>query len=563
MQCKLRTEIAPYEFLSLTSNSRTLPLRIYIRALPSDFERWNLTGWTWDNVLPLYRELETFIETAWGDTLASSPKQTSNATFSSGQPKYSWRGYSGPVVTVPAGPIVDAVAPLFVESAIASGIPRAASGFNHPDSAKRIGAGLYEFNIRNGVRGSIVESLLGDGSNPPPNLEIRTGVTVTRVLFHSTKRAAGVEYVDGETGAIHQFMLDTSDRNAEVILAAGSIMTPQLLTNSGIGENGTVADIPGVGKNLQDHPVMAMTFSISPELAEAATSIYTVADEMEDYFVAVAELERNRVQYGNDNTSALLSLEPIKSRLGTMATAGFSAGAFLKSPWADTAEDKAAPDIQLTVFPRVIEPHVTSHEKLHDKTVTRSSAMLVTVALLQPEGRYQVYPGKYEAEALVRDSNPPVTPAMPTTDKNLYPLPSIKLPVNCTEYLTDRDVMRLAWGMEQARSILSTPPLSTEIGDELYPGSPITKTVLNDHVRQNNLPNSHWVGSTKMGADDDPLAVVDEELRVRGGVKGLRIVDSGVFPFAPNGNTHGIVCVVASRAADLIFQGRKEAASSE
>jgi choline dehydrogenase-like flavoprotein len=532
-------------------------IRIYVRSLPSDFERWNLTGWTWDHILPLYRGMETFIDTAWDDILATLLKR--GGSNSSDRPKYSWRGNAGPVVTVPSGPRVDAVAPLFVESAIANGIPRAANGFNHPDSAKRIGAGFYEFNIRNGIRGSIAEAFLGERSKHPPNLEIRTGVTVTRVLMHSLNRAAGVEYVDGEEGAIHRFMLNTSDQNAEVILASGAIMTPQLLANSGIGENGTVADLPGVGKNLQDHPVVAMTFSISPELAEAATSIYTVADEMEDYFVAVAELERNRLLFGAENASALLSLERITSRLGTISTAGFSAGAFLKSPWADTANDKAAPDIQLTVFPRVIEPHVTSHQKNEDKTVTRSSAMLVTIALLQPEGRYQVYPANYEAAALFWDSIPPISsPVMPLTDNVLYPLPTIKLPVNCTEYLTDRDVLRLAWGVEQVRSILSTPPLSTKTGHELYPGSHITGTLLNDHVRQHNLPNSHWVGSTKMGADHDPLAVVDEKLRVRGGVTGLRIVDSGVFPYAPNGNTHSTVCVVASRAADMIVQGRSE-----
>jgi choline dehydrogenase-like flavoprotein len=145
------------------------------------------------------------------------------------------------------------------------------------------------------------------------------------------------------------FLLNDADK-AERFLAR-AILTPQLLFNSAL-EGGGVVDLIGVGKNLQDHPATAMAFQITPEIAQQASSVYTVADEMEDYFLSVAQLENSQ----RDDTFTLKEEveADLQDRLGTFGTAGFSAGAFLRSPW---AKDES-PDIQLTVFPRVIEPHV-------------------------------------------------------------------------------------------------------------------------------------------------------------------------------------------------------------
>ena len=78
---------------------------------------------------------------------------------------------------------------------------------------------------------------------------------------------------------------------------------------------------------------------------------------------------------------------------------------------------------------------------------------------------------------------------------------------------------------------------------------------LEKYVRHNHLPNSHWVGSTKMGPDHDQMAVLDESLRVRG-VDSLRVVDAGAIPTVPNGNTHSTVCVMADRAVDFMVSER-------
>jgi choline dehydrogenase len=222
---------------------------IYVRALSTDFSRWNLTGWTYENILPHYVAMENFVDT--------SPKF--DAPFWKDDKKNDkqppWRGTNGPVTTVPAGVAVDAIGPLFVQSALNSGQPLATRGFNDPDPGARIGAGYYEFNIRNGVRDSIANAYLGR-MQCPSNLVVQTGVTVTQVLVTpehhgGTPHAVGVEYVSehvsGQVGKVGKFLLNDADK-AEVILASGAILTPQLLFNSGIGEGGGVVDLKGVGK---------------------------------------------------------------------------------------------------------------------------------------------------------------------------------------------------------------------------------------------------------------------------------------------------------------------------
>ena len=131
-------------------------------------------------------------------------------------------------------------------------------------------------------------------------------------------------------------------------------------------------------------------------------------------------------------------------------------------------------------------------------------------------------------------------------------LPSIVLPPDTNDYLSDMDVRRLQWGIEQLRRVQQTPPLLYHTQEEVVPG---VDTDLEHYIRSHHLPNSHWTGSTKMGHDDDPLAVVDETLKVRN-MNGLRIVDAGVMPTIPNGNTHSAVTVVARRAVDLIQSER-------
>lgn len=513
---------------------------INVRSLQRDIESWNMSEWRWEDILAEYIDLED---------------------FQAAQGKVDGRGSDGPIATAyPAQAVVDAIAPLFLQSANQSGWPVLSAGFNN--GKERVGMGYYEFNIKHGIRDSVAQALLGRRT-PPANLEIRTGLTVTRVLLKNGPhrlRTCGVEF-QTEMGHVRKYML-TDTVQAEVILSAGAIMSPQVLVNSGIGPNGKALRIPGVGRNLQDHPVVGVSFSINPELVMEATSIYTIGDELEDYLVAVQELnnlDANASKLSKDD-KLLLS-----EKLGTFGSSGFSAGGFLRSPWA-TDE---TPDIQLTLFPRLTEPHIVRHANHEELKRLRASAMLVTVALLKPDARYQVHASEPGTDNVVGEgrfkhyseqANLELEGQSIHTIRNEplqgVRLPTIGLPVERKEYLSKRDTQRLAWGMDQVRRIRMAAPLSLHTGSEIYPGSKVTGEDLLKHVRGNHLPNAHWVGSSKMGPADDPDAVVDGRLRVHG-VSGLRIVDGGIIPIVPSGNTHSTIIAVASRAAKLIQEDRK------
>ena len=557
--------------------------------------------------------LENYDPALWPDASfwADSNMTNSNSTMSTSSSLPPWRGTNGMISTMPAGPAIDAVAPLFVQSGLNSGIPLAVQGFNGPNTADRNGVGYYEFNILNGVRNSVAESMLG-GMNPearaiPSNLEVQTGATVTRLLFgpgsNHTHAAVGVEVQPAIPGGSPTlYMLKPSDPNAEVILAAGAVMTPQILYNLGIAENGNVANVTGVGKHLVDQPAVPIAFELSPSLAQQAPSLYTMSLAMENYFISVDELNivesQKRLALWNATQSAGLptyagaktsgrtttttGIWPSSSNtgtnssgnktapsnttsststttssttasilnasrtklfaeaqgLGTMATAGFAAGAFIRSPYAVSPEA----DLQLTVFPRVLEPHVIRLEKQHKKFLANltqdlnAPAMLVTVTLLKPQGEYVVN----------------FAPKPSVTAGQFQP-PGFALPANRSTYLTDLDVRRLAWGVNQVRRILGTAPLSTQTGLEVLPGTSVNGTVLDEYIHASHLRNAYWVGSCQMGTG--PEAVVDENVKVKG-VQQLRVVDASIFPTTPNGNTHASVVAVASRATDLIWGGR-------
>lgn len=168
-------------------------------------------------------------------------------------------------VTDPIAPTV--VSQRFVDAAIAL-------GYDHnPDvnGMQQEGAGLYQLTVKDGKRHSAAAAFLVPILDRP-NLTITTGALVTRLLFEGT-RTVGVEYL--HEGTLHQVRV-----NQEVILSAGTFDSPKLLMLSGIGSAEhlqamgipIVADLPGVGQNLQDHPVVSVAHEATQDLHTASTS---------------------------------------------------------------------------------------------------------------------------------------------------------------------------------------------------------------------------------------------------------------------------------------------------
>ena len=516
-----------------------------MRALPNDFDKWNVTNWSSDELMPYYSMLEEY------DATIPTPN------FWSSLPSSANRGKGGPLKIKIGGDVVSPIANAFISSALAAGLPLASPGFNDVDVAKRLGVGYYEFNIRNGIRDSVAKALLSPNvGSVPSNLVIKTDATVQEVLFESMARssipkAVGVRYYSSKTQSFQDVHVNSSrskdkqhKREPEVILSAGAILSSQILANSGISKDGKRVNSPEVGENVQDHPVVAVVYQSSGYLLQSIVS----------YFNTDGDQSLSFEDYLNVEKSAHLPLLNLQNKTKSpsslvFGTAGFSVGGFLASPWSKDG----IPDIQLTVFPHTMEPHFV-HRKRSDEASTNSNmnvnterriSVLVTIALLSPESRNKINLNKPDNNIPERNKD-----SSRTKFESYY---KFHVPDIEGGTLTKLDTKIIAWGVNQVRYIMSVPPLSDDITMEQYPGMQFQDTELEQFIQKNAMRNSHWSGSTRMG--DDQESVVDSKLRVNG-VENLRVIDAGVMPYIPNGNTHSTTCVIALRAVDLILNER-------
>ncbi|AIW16143.1 choline dehydrogenase [Vibrio tubiashii] len=320
------------------------------------------------------------------------------------------------------------------------------------------------------------------------NLTLVKGVVARKVIIQQGK-AIGVEYE--KSGKIIQTLAQK-----EVISSAGSIGSPQLLQLSGIGPKSVLdkagvqveLDLPGVGQNLQDH--------------------------LEVYF----QYHCNQPITLNSKlglmSKAKIGTEWILTRKGLGATNHFESCAFIRS-----RKGLKWPNIQYHFLPAAM--------RYDGQAAFDGHGFQVHVGPNKPESR-----GSVE----IISSNP--------SDK-----PNIEFNYISTEQDRQdwRDCIRLT------REILQQPSMDAYRGDEIQPGLDVTSDeAIDEWVKQNVESAYHPSCSCKMGADDDPLAVLDEECRVRG-IEGLRVVDSSIFPTIPNGNLNAPTIMVAERAADMIL----------
>jgi choline dehydrogenase len=320
------------------------------------------------------------------------------------------------------------------------------------------------------------------------NLRVESRCLVTRILFEST-RAAGVEYAQGGR-------LVRARARREVIVAAGAINSPQLLMLSGIGDAdalgqcgiAAVAHVPGVGENLQDH--------IETYVQHACTQPITLYTT------------QNLVAKGR------IGLEWLLFRTGLGATNHFEAGGFIRS-----AAGVRHPDLQYHFLPIAITY----------------------------DGREKVEQHGFQAH---------VGPMRPTSTgwvrlKSSDPREPPRIQFNYLATAGDRREFRD--GVRLTREIFAQRAFDPFRGAELSPGAQVTTDAAIDaHLRRKAESAYHPSCSCRMGADDDPLAVVDGNLRVRG-VEGLRVVDASVMPAVVSGNLNAPTIMIAEKAADIVL----------
>ena len=371
----------------------------------------------------------------------------------------------------------------------------AASGHRFNDdynAEQQDGFARMQMTIRRGRRESAATAYL----HPVlarKNLKVLVDAQVTRVMFKG-RRAVGVEYV--KDGQRHTVLAER-----EVIISAGSINSPQILMLSGIGQPEALAThgievkvpLPGVGQNLQDHV--------------AALLIYGRGDKSP----LVCNMRVDRLALGIAQAFAL--------GRGFMTDLPGGITGFVRT---DSA--KPMPDIQLLFIAGSLaaKPYLPPFRKAFP------DSFACRIVLLRPESRGSVTLGS--ADPLAR----------PRIRQDLLSVAN--------------DWTQLRKGIVMFRELAQRHELKPFIAREIGPGAQATDdTKLEAYTRQTAVTAHHPAGTCKMGVVSDAMAVVDDELCVRG-VERLRVVDASVFPDLVGGNINAPVIMIAERAADLILR---------
>lgn len=351
------------------------------------------------------------------------------------------------------------------------------------------GVGYYQLTTRNGLRCSSAVAYLRP-AKLRSNLTIMTDSYVTRVLFDG-KRATGVKV--GQPGSMR-----TIKARKEVLLTAGALQSPQLLQLSGIGPSDllqqhgipVVHASPGVGENLQDHLQIRLIYEVSRPI--------TTNDDL-------------RTLFGK----ARIGLQWLLRRSGPIAI-GINQGAMFCKVLAESA----TPDVQFHF--------ATLSADMAGGNPHPFPGCTYSVCQLRPESRGHVR---------IRSTNPYEAPAMQPY------------------YLsTELDRRTAIAAVRYARDLAATSPLSDLMKKEFRPGTDAqTDDEILHFCREYGATIFHPSGTAKMGPDNDPMAVVDPRLRVRG-VQGLRVVDCSIMPTLVSGNTNIPIIMVAEKASDMILE---------
>jgi len=444
--------------------SSAINAMIYMRGQAADYDHWRqlgLTGWGWNDVLPIFKQHEHHF-------LGAGEHHAVGGEWRIEHPRVSWD-------------LLDA----FRTAAEQAGIKRIVD-FNTGDNE---GSAPYHVNQKFGRRWSAARGFLKPALTRP-NLRLETGCLVERVTFEG-KRANGVRFrQNGET--------KIARCKGEVILAAGSIGSVQTLLLSGVGPAAQLAefnipvvlDKPGVGENLQDHLQLRMIYKVSgvKTLNEMYASLFGRAQIALDYALR---------------------------RRGPLTMAPSQLGLFTRS---DRNRERA--NIQYHVQPLSLDRF---GEPLH-----AFPAFTASVANVQPTSRGHI-----------RLKSPDPTDA-----------PAIQ-----PNYLsTDEDRRVAADSIRVTRNIVAQPALKAFQPVEYLPGEGIRDddaAALAKSAGDIGTTIFHPVGTAKMGLPSDPMAVVDERLRVFG-IERLRVVDASVMPTITSGNTNSPTIMIAEKAATMM-----------
>ncbi len=637
---------------------------VYVRGTTDDYTAWTQSdapahssgtagsgsAWNWESVLEMFKKSEDNSEFG-APHGADHRSRRSRHSSSAGSESAALHGRGGPIrVSSVHESARDPFAEPFVSACRAFGIP-SVKDFNG-DSQRQSQAGFHQFLIRDGVRESPAAAFFrrieeehktkGGGGDEPAivfidsrtddertisraererrnsaRLTVRMYAHVTRVVFDSSNRASGVEWVAIEAASAKAGGV-TPARNAplsglqisraryEVVLSAGAIHTPKLLLLSGIGAPATLsafgiplrAAVDGVGQNLMDAAKTYMQFSVKLPSAHnrkrhrkhnrgTKTSAVTNAS------TADAEWERcSPLDESHSDACDAAAEQYLSDGTGVYGTPGFSAGAFIRSPPPDSLVTSLAAPIAAAAVGRH-HKHRSKHSGSGGSgggeqwPMTGPPNVQFTLHPWDILGRdWSQWPTAQQQRS--SDSTPP---AQVITLEVFNNAPQSRGGVSLTSadplappdvninYLSEEaDIAVLEWAIQTAREIMSQHPIKELVVEELLPGSNLDRAALRDYVlcgptqfrasggaaggarppKQCDIQIrvvDHIAGTCRMGPfTAHSLSVVDPQtLAVHGGVSGLRVADASVMPTLPSGNTHATCVMIGEMAAHLII----------
>jgi choline dehydrogenase len=435
---------------------------VFLRGAPSDYDGWDVLGakgWAYKDVLPYFKRMEHNVSGADAH-----------------------RGQGGPMT------ISDIKNPSANARAFVEACTRLQHPLNPDFNGERIdGVGIVQLNVRKGWRCSTAVGYLKPNLSRK-NLALMARTHVRKILFEG-HRAIGVEVE--ERGAIKRI-----GARREVIVSAGAINSPALLMNSGVGPATELKavgiealhDLPGVGKNLQDHVQARFTFLTRQPgtLNEILTS------------------PRQQMH---------MAIEWLLSSSGQLAVGATEATLFARS-----SASEPVPDLQFQS--------------------TNFSTEHLTLGLDRWPGfgfNFCVCRPKSRGEIMLADATGRSKP---------------RIFANYFSDAEDDDMRRSVAAFHIGRQIIATDPYRSLIFSEVRPGAHVlAENDIRAFIRQVAGTVYHPCGTCRMGLDDK--AVVDPELRVRG-IEGLRVVDASVMPAIPSPNIHPATIMIAEKGSDIV-----------
>lgn len=453
--------------------SSSINAMVYIRGQAQDFDEWKAMGnpgWGWDDVLPYFKKSET------NDRGADD-----------------WRGGDGPVNVATLDRDLHPLCDNFIRAGEELQFP------HNPDfnGATQEGIGTYQNTAHGGMRMSTARAYVRPARRRT-NLRVETHAHATAITFEG-RRATGIKYSQRGTAKVAR-------ARREVILAAGAVNSPQLLQVSGVGPGDllrnkgveVVHDLPGVGRNLQDHLGIDYLYR---------SKVPTLNDQLHPWW--------GKLWHG---------MRYVLTRRGPLSLGVNQAGGFVRS-----RADLDRPNIQMFFSP-------------------------VSYTKAPPGKRPLMNPDPFSGFLIGGQ------PTRPTSRGHLEirsadPFEPVAIHPN---YLsTEKDVQEMIDASRLSRAFAQAPALADVIESEIVPGADVQsdEDILAD-CRARVSTVFHPVSTCRMGPDVH-VDVVDARLKVHG-FDGLRVADASIFPTLTSGNTNAPAIMVGEKAADLILQDAAE-----